>query len=109
MIAEGRTKYENLPKPFFTSKPLKKELIAEGEIFISPIASGEGVFSVSLMFIAPNSSVKKLKYDNCCVRYQVTDTNEKEYCVIGKEHELVNISNSCWLVVIAIKRYVLLT
>ena len=105
MKVEGRTKYENLPKPFFISKPLKKELIAKGEIYIAPIANGEGVFSVSLLFIAPGSSLKKHKYDDCCVRYQVVDTDDKEYCISGKEHELVNVSASCWLVVIAIKRY----
>ena len=107
MKVEGRTKYENLPKPIFKSKPLKEELVEKGEIFIFQVAKGEGVFSVSLLFIAPGSSLKKQKYDDCCVRYQVVDADDIEYCFLGKEHEVVNISDSCWLVVIAIKRYII--
>ena len=109
MIAEGRIKYEDLPKPFFKSIPLKKDFIAKGDVYITPIAYNKGRFSVSLLFLAPGSSVKKHKCKDSCVRYQILGSQENKYCLIGKKNKLVNLSKSFWLVVIVAKRYYVCT
>lgn len=109
MIAVGQIRHEDLPELFFKSKPLKRELIAKGEVFVTTMASAKGRFSSTLWFLAPGSSVKTLEYNDSCILYQVLNTDEKEYCIRGKKHKLVNLSESKWLVVIAAKRYVVRT
>lgn len=104
MIAEGRTKFTELPEPFFKSKPIKNEWVTKGSAYIASLVKRNGNFSVSLMFLSPGSHVKIPKYSDACSLYQVYDTNEKEHC-LHRECELVNSSDSNWLVIIVSERY----
>ena len=106
MIAEGRTNYTELPELFFKSKPIDNEWVIKGAAYIAPLVKRNGIFSVYIMFLSPSSHVVIPRGGECSLYkvFQADDKDKREYC-LNKECELVNSSESDWLLIHVSRRY----
>jgi len=110
MEATGQTKFRNLPKPFAKAQRLNEKLIGRGDVLKTVLVMREKRFSVSLLFLAPNSCVCRHKHDDSREFYSLLEGHKVsastwEMWPVGCEHELVNTSKENWLVIILKKLY----